>query len=154
MAGESASTLVIFIASILVAATVAGALVTGVDRISDSLADRSVATSEEVRTDVAIISDPGSDAMYNETNGNGTITLLLKNTGSNNLQATADQIDVLVDGQFVPREDVNVTSLEGQEFEWLTGTVVRVEIDRTLDSGDHRVQVTVRGDSEEVTFRA
>lgn len=153
MGSASVSHLVIFIASILVAATVAGALVTGVDRISASVTDRSDATSEEIRTDLTIISDAGSDAVYQEEGGNGTITVLVKNTGSNNLVATSDAIDVIVDGQFVTRADVTVTSLEGGEFDWYTGSVVQIEVDRTLDSGDHRVQVVVNGDREVLQFR-
>lgn len=153
MASVSVSTLIIFIASLLVAATVAGALITGVDRITNSVTDRSVETSEEVRTDLTLISDAGSGAVYNESGGEGTVTLLVKNTGSANLAATTDQIDVLVDGEYVPRRTVNVTSLEGEPLDWRTGSVVRVEASRTLDSGDHRVQISANGDQEVLRFR-
>lgn len=160
MASASVSHLVIFIASMLVAATVAGALVTGVDRISTSVADRSEATSEDIRTDLSIISDAGSDAIYEEDEDGGTITLLVKNTGSRNLAASSDQLDVLVNGQYVPRDDVTVTSLEGGEFDWYTGSVVRIEIDLssvtadgTLETGDHRVQVSANADREVLQFR-
>ncbi|GAB3680218.1 CARDB domain-containing protein [Salinarchaeum chitinilyticum] len=153
MASVSVSHLIIFIASMLVAATVAGALVTGVDRISNSVTDRSIGTSEEVRTDLVIISDPGSGAIYNESGGAGVVTVLAKNTGSENLAATADQIDVLVDGRYVAGGDLNVTSLEGDPQSWVTGTVIRVEIDRTLDAGDHRVQLSANGDEEVLRFR-
>ena len=153
MASVSISHLVIFIASLLVAATVAGALVTGVDRISGSVTDRSLDTSQEVRTDLTIISDAGSDAVYNVSGGNGTVTVLVKNTGSLNLDATADQVDVLVDGEYVPTGDLTVTSLEGEPLDWRTGSVVRIEIDRTLDAGDHRVQISANGDDEVLRFR-
>lgn len=151
MASVSVSHLVLFIASMLVAATVAGALVTGVDRISSSVTDRSLETSEEVRTDLVIISDAGSDAVYDDPNG--TITLVVKNTGSSNLDARAGQIDVLVDGEYVPRSDVNVTSLEGDDAAWETGSSVRVEVDRSLGGGDHRAQVSANGDEEVLRFR-
>jgi flagellar protein FlaG len=153
VASVSVSTLIIFIASMLVAATVAGALVTGVDRISGSVTEKSLDTSQEVRTDLTIISDAGSDAVYDESGGNGTVTVLVKNTGSTNLDATADQVDVLVDGQYVPSRDLNVTSLEGEPLDWRTGSVVRIEIERTLDAGDHRVQVSANGDDEVLRFR-
>jgi len=152
MASVSVSHLIIFIASLLVAATVAGALVTGVDRISNSVTDRSEETSEQVRTDLTIISDAGSDAVYNETDG--TVTVLVKNTGSTNLDATSDQIDVVVDGRYVPRGDVTVTSLEGEPLEWRTGSVIRIEVSQTLDAGDHRVQVSANDDEEVLRFRA
>jgi flagellar protein FlaG len=152
MASVSVSHLIIFIASLLVAATVAGALVTGVDRIRNSVTDRSEETSEQVRTDLTIISDAGSDAVYNETDG--TVTVLVKNTGSTNLDATSDQIDVVVDGRYVPRGDVTVTSLEGEPLEWRTGSVIRIEVSQTLDAGDHRVQVSANDDEEVLRFRA
>lgn len=152
MASVSVSHLVIFIASLMIAATVAGALVTGVDRISSSVDDRSLDTSRDIRTDVSVISDAASDAVYNDTSG--TVTILVKNTGTRNLEATTAQLEVLLDGQYVGAGDLTVTALAGGEFDWRTGSVVRVEIDRSLGSGDHRVQVTVGGDQEVLAFRA
>jgi len=151
VASVSVSHLVLFIASLLVAATVAGALVTGVDRISSSVTDQSIDTSEEVRTDLTIISDAGSGAVYDNATGN--VTVLVKNTGSANLDAHSDQIDVLVDGEYVAGPSVTVTSLEGDGLSWRTGSVVRVEIDRSLGEGDHRVQVSANGDEEVLRFR-
>jgi len=152
VASVSVSHLIIFIASLMVAATVAGALVTGVDRISNSVDDRSVDTSRDIRTDVSIISDAGSDAVYNDTSG--TVTVLVKNTGTRNLEATTDQVEVLLDGAYVGEHEFTVTSLDGGEFEWRTGSVIRVAIDRSLDGGDHRVQLSVGGDEEVLEFRA
>lgn len=153
MASASVSHLVIFIASILVAGTVAGALVTGVDRISHSMTERTETTSEQIRTDLTIISDPGSGAVYEETNGSGNVTVLVKNTGSRNLLAVDDAVDVLIDGEFVPRSNVTVTSLEGESEVWHTGSVVRIRVRQTLDAGDHRVQVTANGETEVLRFR-
>lgn len=152
MASVSVSHLVIFIASLVLAASVAGALVTGVDRISDGISDRSLDTSEEIRTDVSIISDPGSDAIYEEDEG-GTVTLLVKNTGSSTLEATSNQVDVLTDGEYVPDANVTVTSVEGDSYDWTESAVVRVDANRTLEDGDHRVLIRVNGDEEVLEFR-
>ncbi|MGB9965988.1 flagellar protein G [Halobacterium hubeiense] len=146
MASVSSSTLIIFIASILVAASVAGTMTNGVQRLSGALGDRSVDVSDEIRTDVEVISDPGSpSAIYD----NGTITLLVKNTGSNTLPARPGAFDVLVDGQYVVPS--NVTVLDGET--WQTGDVVRVTLEQELAEGDHRIAVTVNGDEELLEFR-
>ncbi|MCD2200453.1 flagellar protein G [Halobacterium sp. KA-4] len=145
MASVSSSTLIIFIASILVAASVAGTMTNGVQQLSGALADRSVDVSHEIRTDVEIISDPGSpSSIY----ANGTITLLVKNTGSQTLAASPKTFDVLVDGQYeVPS---NVTVIDGGQ--WHKGDVTRVTLQRDLPDGDHRIVVTVGGDEEVLEF--
>jgi flagellar protein FlaG len=152
MAGVSVSHMIMFIASMLVAATVAGALFTGVDRISGSVTDRSFDTSGEIRTDVEIISDAGSDAVYDD--GSTEITILAANTGSKNLDADASQVDVIVDGQYITASSLTVTNAEdGSDPMWWTDGVVTIEIDKSLNSGDHRVKLIVEGDEEVFRFR-
>lgn len=155
MASVSVSHAIMFIASLLVAASVAGALVGGVDRLSDSISDRSLDTSEDIRTDVEIVSDAGSDAIFeNESNG-GEITLLVKNTGSINLLAEESQLDVLVNGRFAT--DVAVERADGTDSaNWDTNDVVRVTIsvsDDDLNENDQRVKIIVNGDEEVLRFR-
>lgn len=148
MASVSSSTLIIFIASILVAASVAGTMTNGVQRLSDALGDRSVDVSQDIRTDVEIISDPGSPAsIYDETNEN--LTLLVKNTGSKTLPSTPDAVDLIVDGEFVTPSTVTVVDGTG----WRAGNVARVNASVNLSSGDHRVVVVVNGDRETLEFR-
>ena len=118
MASVSISHLVIFIASLLVASAVAGTLVTGVDRISESVGDRSIETSETIRTDIEIISDTGSDAVVQDD----TIVALVKNTGSTSLDPDPRQLDVLLNGQYVPRQNVTVEPVTDDT--WNGGDVV------------------------------
>ena len=155
MASVSVSHAIMFIASLLVAATVAGALVSGVDRISESVSDRSLDTSEDIRTDVEIISDPGSDAVFNETEDGGVVTLLVKNTGSVNLLAEESQLDVLVNGRFAT--DVAVERADGNDGSaWDTSEVVRVTVtvdEADLNAHDQRVKLIVNGDEEVFRFR-
>jgi len=148
MASVSSSTLIIFIASILVAASVAGTMTNGVQRLSGALGDRSVDVSEQIRTDVELISDPGTpSAIYDGSND--TVTLLVKNTGSKALPARPGTFDILVDGQYISPSSVTV--LGGGQ--WRRGDVVRVTLERNLSAGDHRVVVTVNGDEELLEFR-
>jgi flagellar protein FlaG len=143
--------MIMFIASMLVAASVAGVLFTGVDRISGSISDRTLDTSGEIRTDVTIISDPGSDAVYNSS-GNDNVTILASNTGEKNLNAEADQISVLINGTFAT--NMTVTNIEDpSDPVWWTGDVVKIEIHESLGSGDHRVKLVANGDEEVFRFR-
>jgi len=147
VASVSSSHLILFIASLLIAASVAGTFTQGVQRLSSALGDRSLDVAQDVRTDVEIISDSGSDAIYDDSTD--TVTVLVKNTGSLDLPADSDQIEVLVDGRY--QVDVTVTVLDGEA--WRVGNVVELEISETLDAGDHRVTVIVNNDEEVLEFR-
>lgn len=144
MAEVSTPSLILFIASIVVAAGVAGVLVDTVSGISSALDDRGADMSKEIRTDVEIISDPQS-GVYD---GSGTITLYVKNTGSRTLPADAAVIDAIVDGQY--DADVTTTVVDGDE--WHPHGVLEVTISETLSSGDHRVKLVVDGDEEVFRF--
>lgn len=142
--------MVLFIASILIAASVAGTLVTGVDRVSDALSHQSLDTSDSIQTDISIISDTGSDRMYDGEN----ISILVKNTGATTLTPDVDRIDILVNGQFIPSDDSTIVIVDGSaEHEWASGEVIEITIDAALDPGEHRVTVLVRGNEDVVTFR-
>jgi flagellar protein FlaG len=149
VASVSSSTLIIFIASLLVAASVAGTMTNGVQRLSGALGDRSVDVSGEIRSDVEIISDAGSpDSIYD--GDNTTLTLLLKNSGSQEIAPDAGSIDLIVDGDYKTQKTVEV--VDGAE--WSPGNVVRLNATNVdLASGDHRVVVIVNGDREVLKFR-
>lgn len=152
MASVSTSHLILFIASLIIAASVAGTFSTGIQRLSGALGDRSIDISHNVRTDIEIISDPASGAVYNAS-GNENITLLIKNTGSENLKGSSDQIDILIDGKY--QSNVSVEVVDGTY--WDVGNVARVTIipSTQLSPGnDHRVKLIVNGDSEVLEFRS
>jgi flagellar protein FlaG len=148
MASVSVSHMIIFIASILVAASVVGVFTDSVNELSSAIDERGGDVTKEVRTDVEIISDSGASGIYDD--GTSTTTLLVKNTGSNRLSADATELDVLVDGRF--DADLTVTLL-GDGQAWETGQVIRLEIVETLNAGDHRVKIIVNGDEEVFEFR-
>lgn len=149
MAIVSSETLILFIATVLVAGSVAGALTGGVNQLSSALDDRSVDVSQEIRTDVEIISDPSSEAIYDDENNR--VTLLLKNTGSNTLSTDPASIDVLIDGVY--RSNVSTELLGASE--WESGAVVRMNVTNVNldDNTDHRVVVDLNGNSEVFEFR-
>ncbi|GGN99126.1 MULTISPECIES: flagellar protein G [Haloarcula] len=152
MASVSVSHLIIFIASMMIAASVAGVFTDSIGQLSNAVSEQGLDVSRDVRTDVEVISDSGSSAVYN-SDGNENVTLHVKNTGSEPLGADPGQMDLFLDGQFV--SNFGVTLLDGTDGVWRPGTVVRVEIATSgLSAGDHRVKIIVNGDEEVFRFRA
>ncbi|MGM0591082.1 MAG: flagellar protein G [Halobacteriota archaeon] len=140
MADVSTPSLILFIASIVVAAGVAGVLVNTVDAISDSIDDRGGDVAQNIRTDVEVISDPES-TVYSD----GNLTLLVKNTGLREIPIEDRTIDVVVDGQYAPT--VNVAVVDGSD--WAVHGVIELTVDAPgLESGDHRVKLVIAGDEE------
>lgn len=150
MASVSSSTLILFIASLLIAASVAGTMTTGVERIGAALGDRSADVSSEIRSDVTIISDAGSpDAIYNDTDEE--LTLLVKNTGAQRLSNSSSNIELILDGEYQTSVSTEVV---GSDDAWRPGTVIEVTVSGvSLSDGDHRVLLIVNGDREEFEFR-
>lgn len=136
MAGDSISSLILFIAAIVVATGVAGTMTVAVGDVSSSLDSNTDQVSESIATDLFIISDAGSDAVYDSNTD--TLTILVKNTGTTTLDADANTFDVLVDGAYVVPSDV---SRVGGGVSWAPGDVVSIEVDTSLSSGEHRVMV-------------
>jgi flagellar protein FlaG len=143
MASVSVSHLIIFIAAMLVAASVAGLLTTTVDDISDAIEDQGFSTSDEIRSDITII----NDASATQADG-GNVTLYVKNTGESELSTQPGDIDVLINGIFVTGiGEGDITLLDGAEV-WGDGEVVRIyaETDSgNIETGENRAQVTVNG---------
>ena len=153
MASVSVSHMILFIASMLIAASVAGVFTSTVDQLSQAIDDQGLRVSDDVRSDIEIISDNGTGACVYDCDGNGNLTLLVKNTGSSELIGRAEQIDVLVDGRYQSPADVTVTVL-GDAQTWNRNEVVRIEVNEPgLSSGDHRAKVVVNGDEEVFEFR-
>ncbi len=149
MGSVSISHLIIFIASLLVAASVAGTLIAGVEEVSSSVDQQSEDLTRQIDTDVVIISDPSSGAIYNESTE--TLTLLVKNTGRTGLDTEGSELDVLVDGRYQSGPTIEVVSGESR---WSSGAVatVTITLDGGLDSGDHRTTVIVHGNRATLDF--
>ncbi|SNR44776.1 flagellar protein G [Halorubrum vacuolatum] len=160
MASVPVSHLILFVASLVIAAGVVGTVTTGVDRVSSAVDDGSLDATEELRTDVTIISDANAgvyDADEDE------VTLLIKNTGTQRLAPDGSDIDLVLDGTFVRPDAMEgeVVSTEGSTA-WGRGDVLELTID--LDDADidpleqdgesdHRIHLTVNGDEELFQFR-
>lgn len=160
MSGISASTLIIFIASILVAAGVAGTLVTTVGDISTSAESQGDAISESINTDIEILNDGRGSSFYQEeaiSDGEAKITMYVRNAGSTSLHQDPDRINVLVNGQLVTSENLNLVSPNGGDDEvWAEDEVLEFEItlDEELEGSGNRVSISVDGSERAVEFPA
>ncbi|WP_049987674.1 flagellar protein G [Halobellus rufus] len=149
MADVSVPSLILFIASIVIAAGVAGVLIDTVTGISGSLDDRGADVAENIRTDVEVISSAEA-GVYNDSTGE--LTLYVKNTGRRTLPATGETFDVIVDAQYRANVSVSVAG-DADADEWEPHDVVEVTIgDLALDEGDHQVTLVVDGDEEVFRF--
>lgn len=151
MASVSVSHMILFIASMIIAASVAGVFTTSVDQLADAIDDQGLQVSDNVRTSIDVISDSGADeeSFYDEDQ----VIVLVKNTGTNELTPEASHVDVLVNGEFKTVEDVTVEHL-GDGATWSPNEVVRLVVDHPgLDNGDHRVTVIVNNDEDVFEFR-
>ena len=147
MASVSASHLIIFIASMMIAASVAGVFTDSVGQLSNALSEQGLDVSKDVRTDVEIISDAGSSAIYDGS----TVTIHVKNTGTERLAPVPEQLDIFVNGTFMT--DYTVTLEPDGGASWQPGSVVRVDVAvGAMATGDHRVKVIVNGDEEVLRF--
>ena len=152
MASVSVSHMILFIASMLIAASVAGVFTSSVDRLSGAIDDQGLQISENIRTDIEIISDAGA-CVFN-CSGQNNLTLLVKNTGTDDLVGQSDQIDVLIDGQYQVPSGVAVEVLGSDGPTWPQGSVARINVTAPdLGSGDHRAKVVANGDEEVFEFR-
>ena len=140
-------TLILFIASIVVAAGVAGVLIDTVDGISNAVDDRGGDVSKSIETDVEIISDPEA-GVYDATNE--TVTLYVKNTGIRTLPSDPGVVDLFVDGQY----RTNTTMTVVDDAAWTPDAVVELTVSNvSLSAGDHRVKLVIDKDEEVFQFR-
>lgn len=145
MASVSVSHLIIFIAAMIVAASVAGLLTNTVNDISSAIEDQGFSTSDEIRSDITIINDPGAE-VYNSSDEE--LTLFVKNTGSTELSNASRDIDILVNGIFVSVADGDIQLLGGKEV-WGQSTVAQITVNttgtRSINAGENRVKVVADG---------
>jgi flagellar protein FlaG len=162
MSGVSASTLVIFIASIVVAAGVAGTLVTTVGEISTSAETQGDQITESIDANIELLNDGGGSNFYVEDNFDdghaAEITVYVRNTGSTTLTKNESELDVLVNGLFVDTGNLNVTSMNGNDDRraWVEDEVIEIviKLDDPLDGSGNRLTVSPEGTERSLEFDA
>ncbi len=145
-AGTSATHIIFFIVSVVISLGVAGALFMNVQSISNAATAGSKTLSEQLKTDITVINDPDSIPYSGEV-----YTFYVKNTGKEALSTA--YVTVLIDGTFVPSENLNKTIIEGGTI-WQMGDVLKINATVTIASGSHKIRVmTENGVEDEFEFR-
>jgi len=148
VAGSSGSELIIFIASILIAASVAGVITTEVYFATDSFRESVTNIDKQIRGDITIINDP---SMIPEENG--TIEIYVKNSGASTLPEDPQYTNVMLDGVHI--EDVDLAVLNSDT--WRPGDTAKLEVgvdEGQFESGDDiKVLVYVESLKDEITGR-
>ncbi|MFC7043212.1 flagellar protein G [Halonotius sp. GCM10025705] len=126
-------------------------MTTGVERVSNAVEDGSLDVSQQVRTDIDIVSDPANPTIDGTT---GNLTVHVRNTGSQAIFIRPDSVDMVLNGQFVPNSDFTITDANGAKTVARTGDVMAIEIDNSLvQTGDNRLYLTINSDEEVYEFR-
>ena len=150
MASVSASHLIIFVASLVIAAGVVGTLTTGVERVSSSIDDGSLDVSQQIRMDMTILNDPGVEESNDEN-----LEIHVRNTGSQPVPGDPSSFDIVLNGDLIILEDDNIEIRNNGGNVWRPGEVVTITIqssDTDLQD-DNRLFLTVFGDEELFEFR-
>jgi len=127
----TATHVVFFIASVIIAGAVSSVFIAVTTNISTSLSDKGDRVQERLDTDFEIINDPnniptsGSDYLF-----------YLKNIGGKELATTNETFQLLIDGDIVATANYNFTDSSIQPSEYTT-----IYVEETLLSGDHTLRV-------------
>lgn len=146
--GNLATTIIMFIAVLLVATGVIVSLRTNIDQTQSSMKAQADMLNNQIKTSLTI-----TQTNYTA----GTTTAYVINNGKTTLKL--DRIDAFLDAEFIPRNETNRTiTLEASTDTtnpglWDPDEVVKVEIYKTLGPGQHRVAVTTQyGTKDEELF--
>lgn len=149
MASVSVSHLIIFVASLVVAAGVVGTLTTGVERVNSAVEDGSLDVSQQVRTDITIVNDPGATYTTGEE-----LTVYVRNTGSQGIPIQSSAVDIVFNGNYIPNSNTTISDANGDADVWRPNGVVEITITSPLiEPDDNRLFLTVNGDEEVFEFR-
>jgi len=153
MASVSASHLIIFVASLVIAAGVVGTLTTGVERVSSSIDDGSLDVSQQIRMDMSIVSDPGAEYEVDEP-----LTIHVRNTGSQQVPIEPSQFDVVFNGDFIANDNLEIEDANDPDEDiWRPNHVVSITIEgdeNEIQDDDNRLVLTVNDDEETFQFHA
>lgn len=142
----STESILILITTVAVAAIAVG-IITG---ISDDLSERVEFINEEkseiARSDMTIVSDLGSDNVYNETTNE--LVLLIRNTGERRLELS--RVNLFVEDDVKPIDSVEV--IQDSSDVWSPEDVIRLNATINLDSGRNNILVEKFGAEDDIVL--
>jgi flagellar protein FlaG len=131
--GTTATHIIFFIISVILAASVGSALLVTTQGVMGSITEKSKILSYKLETEITIINDPAatSNVFY------------VKNTGKSEIPP--DPIDVIIDGEYIDPSNVSV-SVIGGGVTAKPGDVIKIVVSGApTTSGDHTVKIVVYG---------
>ncbi|MFP3871891.1 MAG: hypothetical protein ACOC55_03270 [Candidatus Natronoplasma sp.] len=141
MAGRSATEMIWFAVSVIVAISIVGAIVGIAYRYSDSIQQSAKGEAADYYVGVEIINDPVQVPYDNDT---GNLTIYAKNVGMYELDISQTLINV--DGVMHSVNETDVTVM-GNDTDWTQGSVAKINVSvPNLETGeDHSVRIEVQG---------
>ncbi|OYT58928.1 flagellar protein G [Euryarchaeota archaeon ex4484_178] len=134
----SATHIIFFIASVILAASFVGVAASAILSLSNGIEDRGDMLANQLSADFKIINDP-------ERMSNNPLILYLKNTGK--VPLSTQHITVLIDG-------IDVDNCTANKDTWLPGETLTLTVNINLSSGDHVVKIVLEnGISDTFYFR-
>lgn len=138
---------IFFIATVIVAAGLAGIFTGVIYSLSDGINQQGDRISEELRTDIIILNDPTSMPYNNTTQ---ELKIYVKNIGQSTLNH--ESVDILIDGSVVATLTTSVLG-DSNDY-WAPATVIEIDATIDLSSGDHQLKViTENGVDDTMKFR-
>ncbi len=145
-AGASATQMIFFIASVIIALGVVGGIFVNVQSMSSAAALSSKTISEQLKTDITIINDPET-VPYSGT----AYTFYVKNTGKEDI--VTQYLTVLIDGKIISDANLN-NVISNSDTVWAPGDVLEIQATASLNSGSHSLRViTENGVEADFDFR-
>jgi len=145
-AGASATQMIFFITSVIIALSVVGAIFMNIQSLSTAVNVGSKTLTGQLKTDITIINDPELIP-----NSGGNYTFYVKNTGKEGLNT--EYITVLIDGSIIADANLNKTII-GSDTIWLTGDVLEINATTSLQAGSHNLRIiTENGIEDTFSFR-
>jgi len=141
MAGRSATEMIWFAVSVIVAISLIGVFVGLAYQYSGTIQRNARGEAANYYVNVDLVNDPVYMPYDNDTND---LTIYAKNTGMYELDTS--QILVNVNGNILLVDEDDVDIMGKDDTDWTQGTVARINVNADLENGeDHSVRIEVQG---------
>ncbi|ELY54258.1 flagellin [Natronolimnohabitans innermongolicus] len=139
----------LFIAAVSISTMFVGVVVTEAGLYAQSTESESERDVAAIDAEIDLINDPEAGTTYAEDDGDGSLTLYVKNVGGSSLDP--GDADVLLNGEYVSPADSRLLS-DGDV--WRVDSVLEVTVPTStaLEPGDHRAVVEIDGAREILEF--
>lgn len=134
--GTSATEIIFFIGSVLVALSISGVLGITSVHLASGIQDKGNIIKNRFDTDFAIINNPDNIPV-----SDGYYVFYIKNTGYNNFYFSSDTVSVIIDGILISPSNLSFSSADKVSLD--RSEVGEILVNSTLSSGYHTLKVVV-----------